>query len=345
MTRVSENSSSNAIQYSLHRTKRKLEDLQLKGADLKNIHKPSDDPIGNTEVLAIRSKKSDNIQFGKNISYANTMLTISENALSDLSEVLLKAKELAIAQSSEIYDGDIRTSIAEEIRQLRLEATSIGNRKLGNRYIFSGHATLTKPFNELGQYFGDQGKINTEVGQGQFIPINVTGIEAFYYEDIDALNFENFSLGQKENTKMNEDKNIDANKLNRDLASSKELSKIDHKKDLKNFDNVITLLSTLENGVKSNNVDIIQGLLDKLDKAYDHVVRKRTQVGGLQNNLVRVEQNNERDLVVQDQYRSKYEDVDVADLFSELKKQQTVLEATYKSSSQLLNQTLMDYLR
>jgi flagellar hook-associated protein 3 FlgL len=347
MTRVSEKSSVNAIQHSLHRTKSRLEDLQLKGSNLKQIQKPSDDPIGNTEVLAVRSKKADNKQYAKNSAYASTVLTMTENALADLSEVVMKAKELAISQASEVYDGKTRINIAKEIEQLRKEAVSIANRKLGNRFLFSGHATLTKPFNADGVYSGDQGKIHTEVGRGQFIPININGVEALFFNEIKGLSSEQFSLGQikNDNPLANKvGKNIDENKLNRELSGQKELAKIENL-DLKNRDNLISILKTFENGVKSNNTAIIQGLLDQFDNAYDHIVKKRTQVGALQTNLSRVELNNERDMIVQDKYRSQYEDVDVADLFSELSKQQMILDATYKSSSKLLNQTLMDYLR
>ena len=69
MTRVSENSSYNAINYSIGKTKSKLEDLQMKGSSLKRIRKPSDDPVGNVELMSIRSRNVDGEQYLRNISY------------------------------------------------------------------------------------------------------------------------------------------------------------------------------------------------------------------------------------------------------------------------------------
>ncbi len=66
MSRVSEGSSIHAIQYSIAKTKEKLEDLQLRGSNLKQVQRPSDDPVGNMEILSIRSKSIDNDQYKRN---------------------------------------------------------------------------------------------------------------------------------------------------------------------------------------------------------------------------------------------------------------------------------------
>ena len=117
MTRVSENSSYNAINYSIGKTKSKLEDLQMKGSSLKRIRKPSDDPVGNVELMSIRSRNVDGEQYLRNISYAKSQLMIAESAIADLTEVLMRAKEIAVGQSSSIYTEDVRSSVAEEVKQ------------------------------------------------------------------------------------------------------------------------------------------------------------------------------------------------------------------------------------
>ena len=84
MSRVSEGSSIHAIQYSIAKTKEKLEDLQLRGSNLKQVHRPSDDPVGNMEILSIRSKRIDNDQFSRNASVAKAQLSFTENAIEEL---------------------------------------------------------------------------------------------------------------------------------------------------------------------------------------------------------------------------------------------------------------------
>ena len=100
MSRVSESSSVHAIKYAVDKNKSRIEDLQIKGSNLKRVQKPSDDPVGNMEILSIRSKSIDNDQYKRNASVAKTQLTFTESAIEELTNLMVEAKELAISQSS-----------------------------------------------------------------------------------------------------------------------------------------------------------------------------------------------------------------------------------------------------
>ncbi|MCB9094866.1 MAG: flagellar hook-associated protein FlgL [Halobacteriovoraceae bacterium] len=358
MTRVSENSSKHSIDFAIGKTKQKLEDLQMRGANMKNIQKPSDDPIGNTEVLFLKSRKSDNDQFLKNSAYAKTQLEFTENALADLEDILLNAKEIAIAQASGVYNEDIRRNVAEEISQLRLQALSIANRRLGNRYIFSGHKTLNKAFDEKGNYLGDDGKITVEIAKDYFIPVNLNGLEVFYGGiDANETLFDPASFGKK---KVQESEQIDqVDSVERSLASQKTENEPEY--DFRPYEeryelqermypgkgkaNMFSDLKSFENALATNNPDLVQDLLEKLDDYYNYLVKMRTKIGSLYNSVSTSQSQLDRDIISQEAYRSRIEDADVAELFTDINKQQTVLNATYRTSSKLLNNRLIDFLR
>lgn len=175
MTRVSENSSVHSINYATGKTKGKVEDLQLKGSTMKRIAKVSDDPIGNVELLAIRSQNVDAEQYMRNLNFAQTQLNYTENIVEDLTDLLMKAKELAIGASSTIYSPEIREGVAKEIHQIRQQTLSLANKRMGNRYLFAGQKVLTRPFDTEGKYQGDTSKINIEINKDVFIPINING--------------------------------------------------------------------------------------------------------------------------------------------------------------------------
>ena len=156
MPRVSENCSSASLQFSLNKAKRKLENLQLKGSTLKDITRPSDNAINNVEAMSIKSASSDNKQYNRNADFALMQLAITENSIESLTEILNKAKEIAISQSSDFYSGDIRKNIATEVVQLRNQAISIANKRIGQRYIFGGFKSLNSPFKQDGVYLGDK---------------------------------------------------------------------------------------------------------------------------------------------------------------------------------------------
>ena len=116
MTRVSDKAGADALNFALNKVKSKVQNLQLKGASLKNINKPSDDPLGNIKVLKLSSRMMDNDQYLKNADKAISRLYSTEDALTQLGEILLKAKELAIGQSSDLYDARTRKNIARQWR-------------------------------------------------------------------------------------------------------------------------------------------------------------------------------------------------------------------------------------
>ena len=116
MSRVSEQSSLHAVNYSVGRTKSRLEDLQIKGSNLKRIQKPSDDPIIEILSYSLLGRKMLIIQqFLRNSNYAKTLLELTETSIENLTDIVSKAKEIAIGQSSDLYNGDVRKEYCEEV--------------------------------------------------------------------------------------------------------------------------------------------------------------------------------------------------------------------------------------
>lgn len=342
MTRVSENSSTASLQYSLNKAKSKLENLQLKGASLKRIVKPSDDPVSSVEALNISSISSDNKQFLRNASFAGLHLASAEKAIEQLTDILGKGKEIAIAQSSDFYDVNIRKNVANEIRQLRNQALSIANKRVGSRYIFSGHSTLKAPFNADGQYQGDKGKINLEVSKDFFVPINLTGDEVFYADGGEAFKSEHPLKKIDISAEPKEGGNL------RTIASVEEPELVGNPVENvaeANRENIFALLSTLTTALENNDSTLIQDLLNKFDSASSRLITLRTRIGSLVNSVENASNNVESENIDHAERKSFLVDADVAELFSDISRQKSILETTYHSSTATMNKTLLDFLR
>src|SRR5690348_8774494 len=78
-----------------------MNDLQDKAATQKRINKPSDDPLAATRVLGARTEERGNSQFIKNIANVKSFLEFTDQNLSELGELVIRAKELAIQQSND----------------------------------------------------------------------------------------------------------------------------------------------------------------------------------------------------------------------------------------------------
>jgi flagellar hook-associated protein 3 FlgL len=328
MSRVTENSSQTTINYAVGKVKGKVEDLQLKGSTLKRLMKPSDDPIGNVDLLSIRSQNIDSAQYMRNAGFAQTQLSYTENVLDGISEIINKAKELAIGQASSIYAPEVRQGVAKEIHQLRQQLLSMANKRIGNRYLFAGQKVLTRPFDQNGKFQGDTNRINVEISKDLYLPINIHGQELFFSSVKKPVEKSDVDLKPPE---IGISPEID---IMRKPASVEEVP-------MSMFDE----LRGLENALITDNPQIIQNLLERLDDSLDRIVAVRTKIGALMNTITNSEANIEKDKVANETQKSKIEDADVAELFGELHKEQNVLKATYKASSNLMNTSLMDFLR
>ena len=331
MSRVSENSSINAINHAVGKTKSKVEDLQLKGSTLKRVSKPSDDPMGNVELLAIRSQNVDADQYVRNLGFAETQLSFTENVLEELTDILVKAKELAVGQSSSIYSPEIRQGVSKEIHQMRQQVVSLANKRMGNRYLFAGQKVLTRPFDLNGQYQGDTNKINIEINKDVYVPININGKDLFFSQGKRLPEKEDLELKQP-------DMDVYQEPISRTPASmAAEAQEVES--------SIFDELRSLENALLTDNPQIIQSLLERLDASIEKVVTKRTEIGALANTVANAETNIAKTKLLNEAHKSKIEDADVSELFGNLQKEQSVLKASYQASANLMNQSLMDFLR
>jgi flagellar hook-associated protein 3 FlgL len=330
MSRVSENSSVHAVNFAVGQTKGRIEDLQLKGSTLKRVTKPSDDPIGNVELLSIRSQNIDANQYTRNLNFAQTQLSYTENVLEEMTDLLNKAKELAIGQASSIYSPEIREGVSKEIHQIRNQMLSLSNKRMGNRYIFAGQSILTRPFDLDGKYKGDTNKINIEINKDVYVPININGRELFFSSDKKPAERSDVDLKAPD---IHIDPQIEVMRKPASTEAQEVPASI--------FDE----LRALENAMLTDNPQIIQGLLERIDTSTDRLVAFRTQIGALTNTISNAETNIEKTKLLNEAHKSKIEDADVTELFGDLQKQQNVLKATYNASGKLMNQSLMDFLR
>lgn len=352
MTRVSEGSSAASIKFSINKAKQKLEDLQLKGSTLKSMTKPSDNPVSNLEAMQLGTMSDDNKQFLRNADFALMQLNVTEKALENLTDIMTKAKEIAIAQSSDIYNPEVRQNVSNEVKQLKNLAISIANKRVGQKFIFGGFKSLETPFDKEGNYRGDNGHITLEVAKDFFVQTNLHGAEVFYADegfDSNATHPLNEFPDMQSSPKnpINEiqyNDEHDNNKITRELASVDE-NGVSKKNNFNKRENLFSLLESLGTALENNEPRQIQNLLEKYDDAISRLITMRTRVGSIASSVMNSQNTIESDNIDNATRRSKLVDADIADLFSELQKQQEVLKTTYKSTQGLLNQRLIDFIK
>lgn len=346
MTRVSENSATKTLKYNLTKTKERMENLQLKGSSLKQIVRPSDNPISNVEAMGLKSRMKDHDQYIRNSEYAELHLQSTEKAIEQIVDIMNKAKEIAIAQSSDFYDGNIRMNVANEIRQLRNQALAVANKRIGNKYLFGGYKTLSKPFDNQGSYQGDQGKMTVEISKDFFVPINLHGFEVFYADTGTSSKqpdpFERVGPQDGVPERFQDPKKEEMREADRGLASKEEAAK---EYDYQKRSNVFSLLEGLTSSLENNDPTYTQSLLEEFDDAINRLVTMRTKVGSIMNSVSSSQVSNEDDKINAAARRSSLVDADITELFSDITRQRDILKTTYQASRGMMNQRLLDFLR
>ena len=153
-----------------------VNDTAISGRKLKRI---SDDPVATIRVLRNRTRITNLDQSRKSLDFGRGFLAKTEDALTSIYDSLIRAKELSIQQSNNIYDEPSRKAVAEEVRQILNHVIILGNTTYSDKYVFGGFQTTQPPVSPDGHYLGDDGYIFVQVDEDSFRPINVNGRTVF----------------------------------------------------------------------------------------------------------------------------------------------------------------------
>jgi flagellar hook-associated protein 3 FlgL len=148
----------------------------------KQITQASDDPVGMAKILDYRKMLDTIDQYGRNISQARSYLESGESTLSNIGELLNRAKELALSQATGTASAETRKIAAGEARQIRDQLILLANSKQNDRYMFGGRRTDAPPYdpqNPEGPFQGDNGDFSIIVGNGVTMNVAVSGQRAF----------------------------------------------------------------------------------------------------------------------------------------------------------------------
>lgn len=149
--------------------------LQNMASSGRRINKPSDDPLGITKDLHFRGRLADIAQYNLNISHSQSWLTFSDQAMGDINDLIIQAKDLATQLGNDTYDGSARMAGATQAREMIEQILDASNTNFQGKYIFSGSRTNIPAIavNSIGAvYQGDYQDFLMETETNSFLKIN-----------------------------------------------------------------------------------------------------------------------------------------------------------------------------
>ena len=284
----------------------KLTRLQMKSASGKEISRPSDDPFHASQAMAMRQSLEATRQHQRNVQDAQGWADMTEDALDDITSNASLARDLLVQASTDSADPTSRKSIAAEMEQL-IEAIKQGaSKSYRGSYLLSGAETTSRP------YAGgaDDTYHGDEAGFDPTLPGIVREIGPGVTMTINTVGRDVLGDGQSAND----------NKLLHVLRDA-----VDH--------------------LNAGDGPSLRADLSRLDTNLDHILEVRAANGAraqrLETALSRLQQTEESTLG----QLSETEDADIAKTLIELNSQTAAYQAALRAGANLVQSSLMDFLR
>jgi flagellar hook-associated protein 3 FlgL len=290
----------------LNAVSEKLTRSQMKAASGKEINKPSDDPFHASQSMAMRQSLAGTRQYQRNVEDAQGWSEMTEDALDDITQNAATARDLLVQGSTDSADQSSRDSIAAVMEQLIESIKQGAGKTYRGSYVLSGSDTAARPY----VAGADDAYKGDEAGFDPTIPGIVREIGPGVTMTINAVGRDVLGDGQAAG---------DGKLLNvlRDA--------VDH--------------------LKAGDGTALRSDLDKLDANVDHILGVRAANGAraqrLESALSRLQQTEEATT----KSLSNTEDADIAQTLIELNSQTAAYQAALRAGANLVQSSLMDFLR
>lgn len=185
----------------------RMDKVQLMWTKQTRILSPADDPIGNSQVLALDEKLAQNAQFDRNSITLENNLGREESVLSNMVDYVQKARSLAVNAGNGSLSAENRESIALELRNIEQALFDFTNAQdEAGEYIFAGYQNRIQPmeYDQATQsyaYRSDDGQREIQLSPSLYLPAGDPGSKVFNNlstrADIDFTNGDNLVKGLK----------------------------------------------------------------------------------------------------------------------------------------------------
>lgn len=173
-----------------------LSDIQTQLASGKKLLRPSDDPVGASQVIRLTEEIDKISQYQRNNDLVTNALELQETSLRTINDVLNRARVLTVQAGNGIMSQADKQALGSEIEQIRNQVVDLMNtQNASGEYIFAGFQSATQAFefnptatdNHI-RFVGDDGTNSVQLSDSVTIQSTSTGKTVF--EDVRArLNY------------------------------------------------------------------------------------------------------------------------------------------------------------
>ena len=380
LTRTTSSQMSNSLVNYMASTQGKFNRLSTQLSTQKKINSITDDAVAAKSILS--AKREINLYNGyiKNMQSAQYELNAANDTIKSSETKLSRAKDIALMAANGSYSQTEIDAFKQEVDGIIETMKSLANTEYGDTYLFSGTASLQKPYTTE----TTQGSTITKNDDGTYHVVPSDTTKAEYDMEIKKLAGETeykwYVAGTEDEVPADDlvtsTTNINYNGTNEprkiligEGGIEEELSIIGSDiygkgtvkttfsinqetgepqstvaTDANSEGGLLSSLYELSAALDANDYDGIMHSMSGLDEGVVNLAANKAKIGLAGNRfdtLVSAYDNNVTNLTA---LKSSLEDADISSLVTEWMQSQYALQASYSISSQLMNISIMNYI-
>lgn len=297
----------------VNRQRTRLAVAQEQASSGLRINRPSDNPVGASAAVLLRAGLQATERFEQNLSATQVRVRTLEAAVADATDVLSRARELAINGANETHDANSRKLLAAEVEGLHGFLLSQANSSISGGYVFAGFTSDTPPFAVSGPFVdglpspsvtfvGDSNEIEVAIDDGITVKASLDGRRVF--------------LGDADG-----DGSPDAGR-----------------------EDLFDALASLRDALMADDTAAIGTALGRLEQASSQLETERAKIGTIDAKLSTWETRLASRRVDLATRLSDTQDADATQVYSDLVQEEMALQASLEATSRLLQPSLLDFL-
>lgn len=316
------------------------------------IQLASDDPVIAARAVKYKNYVASIEQYQKNVDDAISWQEVTDNALSDLSDVIKQLRDYAVQGSTDTLSDEDRQALKANVEQLKAQVIEIMNTSYAGRYVFGGYITDEKSYDTETTAIGDKvtfkgGYMN--LGGPMSADLTDTEIEDFITSNIDKI----YTPSNAQSIKYNigYGNQITVNVEGQDVIGVNTEDNL--------FDSIDKLLlglsgaesykvaevSTNPTTVSVKEYDLkIDEVITELDDDLDRLLTARSDLGARTKYLEMTKDRLSNDYSTYTKLMSNNIDVDVAEASTAVSTAQYVYEASLTVGAKVISKSLLDYI-
>lgn len=292
---------------SLQNNLTRLSKVQQQLSSLKEVNKPSDDPMLVSQIMDLNNSIIQNEEYMTTIEDSIDFSNMQDSAYSSVTESLSRIRTLIQQAGTDTMNSGDRQIVKAEVEAEIQTMTDALNTNFGGKYIFAGMNTTEKPFSIAKDAAGNMTGIDY-AGTADNLPRRIAqGVQIELKTDGSAL-------------------------MNKQVTEE-------------GSDDLGIFLADVLSALNTDDVEALSGkLLERADNNMDHIVTQRAENGAIFNRLEASKERNTSENLNLETMRSGKQDIDLAEKFMEYTMEQTAYQASLAMGTKILSTSILDYL-